>query len=101
MARPRGTVKPPQEKFLAKNIRFPPTLWAEVERRVPARERSAFIRRAVERELDSLPEPPSKPLWERIIELAESIPDEVLQRLPTDGARNVDHYLYGAPKEEP
>jgi predicted nucleic acid-binding protein len=29
MARPRGTVKDPEEKFLSKSIRVPPALWAE------------------------------------------------------------------------
>lgn len=31
--------------------------------------------------------------------IAERIPDEELARLPDDGAANLDHYLYGAPKQ--
>ncbi|MBI3912069.1 MAG: hypothetical protein HY320_14200 [Armatimonadetes bacterium] len=40
--------KPPGEKYISRQVRFPPALWAEVEESVPANERSAFIRRAVE-----------------------------------------------------
>jgi hypothetical protein len=100
MARPRGTVKAPEDKFLSKNIRFPPALWAEIERRVPARERSAFIRRAIERELNSHPQPhPSKPLWEQIVDLGDAIPEEERANLPADSSENLDHYLYGAPRK--
>ena len=34
-----------------------------------------------------------------ILELAKSIPEEELSKLPTDLASNVDHYLYGAPRQ--
>jgi hypothetical protein len=42
-----------------------------------------------------------KPIWEVALELAASIPEEDLQRVPTDGAINHDHYLYGTAKVEP
>jgi hypothetical protein len=43
--------------------------------------------------------PPMKPpIWKVLATLGESIPPEELERLPSDLARNVDHYLYGAPK---
>jgi hypothetical protein len=29
------------------------------------------------------------------------VPAEAWEELPKDGSRNVDHYLYGAPKREP
>jgi antitoxin component of MazEF toxin-antitoxin module len=38
------------------------------------------------------------PIWERIAARAAEIPPEELDKLPTDGAANVDHYLYGHPK---
>jgi hypothetical protein len=47
MARPKGTGKPPEERFVTKAMKWPPDLWREVETRIPERERSAFIRRAV------------------------------------------------------
>jgi hypothetical protein len=35
-----------------------------------------------------------------IIRLGDSIPKAELVDIPTDLARNLDHYLYGAPKED-
>jgi antitoxin component of MazEF toxin-antitoxin module len=42
--------------------------------------------------------PKRKPIWERIAELVADIPPEELDKLPTDGAAQIDHYLYGHPK---
>jgi len=42
--------------------------------------------------------PKRKPLWERAAELRRSIPDEEWAKLPTDGAEQLDHYIYGSPK---
>jgi hypothetical protein len=39
-----------------------------------------------------------RPVWERIASLAETLPEEAIAGLPADGASQVDHYLYGAPK---
>ncbi len=39
------------------------------------------------------------PIWESFATFAQSIPPEVLDRLPIDGATNHDHYLYGSPKQ--
>jgi hypothetical protein len=39
-----------------------------------------------------------KPIWELFEEASREIPDEELDRLPTDLAAQVDHYLYGTPK---
>jgi hypothetical protein len=39
------------------------------------------------------------PIWERIAELAEEIPDEAIADIPVDGATEHDHYLYGSPKK--
>jgi len=38
------------------------------------------------------------PIWEAFIEASLDIPDEELDRLPTDGATQHDHYIYGTPK---
>ena len=38
------------------------------------------------------------PIWRRIVEEMADAPEEVLAQLPTDGAENHDHYLYGWPK---
>ena len=42
-----------------------------------------------------------RPIWERIAELAATLPEEAIAGLPTDGASQLDHYLYGAPKRAP
>jgi hypothetical protein len=41
-----------------------------------------------------------KPLWQTIVELGESVPEEEWAKIPTDLARNLHHYLHGAPKEK-
>ena len=43
------------------------------------------------------PETP-KPIWDLFEEASLTIPDEELDRLPTDLAAQVDHYVYGLPK---
>ncbi len=40
----------------------------------------------------------SRPIWELADEIVANIPDEVLDKLPTDGAAQHDHYLYGTHK---
>lgn len=40
----------------------------------------------------------SRPIWEIITELSSEIPLEEWAKLPTDGAEQHDHYLYGSPK---
>lgn len=37
--------------------------------------------------------------FNKVAKIRESISDEDLAKLPTDGARNYKHYLYGHPKE--
>lgn len=43
-------------------------------------------------------ERPRLPVWERIAARAAEIPAEELDKLPADGAAQIDHYLYGHPK---
>jgi hypothetical protein len=45
-------------------------------------------------------DPAGRPFWEEIIDLGNQIPKEVWDKVPKDLAKNLDHYLYGAPKEE-
>ena len=42
-----------------------------------------------------------EPLWEKIVERGKRIPPDELANVPTDGARNLHHYLYGSPKQDP
>lgn len=39
-----------------------------------------------------------RPIWEVITDIVKGVPDEVFDRLPTDGASEVDHYVYGLSK---
>jgi hypothetical protein len=39
-----------------------------------------------------------KPIWEIADEITADIPQEVWDKLPTDAAEQIDHYLYGSPK---
>jgi antitoxin component of MazEF toxin-antitoxin module len=39
-----------------------------------------------------------QPIWERIAARAAAIPPEELEKVPADGAAQIDHYLYGHPK---
>ena len=41
----------------------------------------------------------SKPFWQWAVELGESIPAEEWAKVPTDGAANLDHYLYSHPEK--
>lgn len=43
--------------------------------------------------------PPRRTFLDIVKEIEETIPDDVLAKLPIDGAENHDHYLYGAPKK--
>lgn len=40
-----------------------------------------------------------RPIWEIALELSKKVPMEEWEKLPSDGAVNHDHYLYGAPKK--
>ncbi len=39
-----------------------------------------------------------RPIWERIAARAAETPPEEVDKLPADGAAQIDHYLYGHPK---
>lgn len=38
------------------------------------------------------------PFWEEIEELRKTVPAEEWAKLPVDGSRQLDHYIYGSPK---
>lgn len=40
----------------------------------------------------------ARPIWEIITELSAQVPMEEWEKLPSDGAEQHDHYLYGSPK---
>ncbi len=44
-------------------------------------------------------QPPYR-IWDVIADTMRSVPQEDLALLPKDGASQIDHYLYGAPKRD-
>ena len=51
--------------------------------------------------LENDPEFRKKPFWQRIVEIGNVVPQsEWRKHLPTDFARNFEHYMYGAPRED-
>ena len=53
-----------------------------------------------ERQAGEVPYDPDAPrIWEVIAQIGESVPVEEWDKVPTDLAENIDHYLYGAPKK--
>ncbi|MBE9126580.1 MULTISPECIES: hypothetical protein [unclassified Coleofasciculus] len=51
-------------------------------------------------EVERTYDPTAKPFWQRIVEIGEQVPKEEWDKLPRDFARNFEHYMYGAPREE-
>jgi len=47
---------------------------------------------------EAAPQEAPKPIWEIFEEASRDIPEDVLARVPTDLAAQVDHYIYGLPK---
>ena len=43
--------------------------------------------------------PPQRSMLDIVKEIKATIPQDVLEKLPVDGAENHDHYLYGATKK--
>ena len=42
-----------------------------------------------------------RPIWEIVDEINADLPVDTWEKVPTDGSINLDHYLYGAPKQQP
>jgi len=42
--------------------------------------------------------PRHKPIWEVAADIRNSVPAEEWAKLPSDGAEQHDHYIYGTPK---
>ena len=40
----------------------------------------------------------SVPVWKRVLDNMQAVPDEVFERIPADSSEQLDHYLYGTPK---
>lgn len=42
----------------------------------------------------------ARPLWELVVEIGAQVPEEEWAKVPSDLSKNVDHYLYGALKDD-
>ncbi len=42
---------------------------------------------------------PKKTIWDKLDERLKNVPAEEFAEIPADASRNLDHYLYGAPKK--
>ena len=42
-----------------------------------------------------------RPVWELAEKINAGLPADTWDNVPTDGSINLDHYLYGAPKQQP
>lgn len=62
------------------------------------REILALVSEMLQKEQEPLSLKNSRPIWEIIAEISAEIPMEEWAKLPTDGAEQHDHYLYGSPK---
>lgn len=52
----------------------------------------------LERSVDGSLSVDRRPIWEVIADNMKDVPVEEFEKLPKDGASQVDHYLYGHPK---
>jgi hypothetical protein len=62
---------------------------------------SSYASQVLERDLRSTETqavPGEAPIWDIVTDIMKDVPDEVFDRLPRDGASQVDHYIYGLPK---
>ena len=50
-------------------------------------------------ERESPLDPSARSIWEELAEIAQSIPREEWNKLPSDLTDNLDHYIYGTPKQ--
>ena len=58
----------------------------------------ALVDEMLKQDQERRPRENVRPIWEIITELSAQIPLEEWAKLPTDGAEQHDHYLYGSPK---
>jgi hypothetical protein len=62
--------------------------------------RSTKARQAMQMSTDQGMPKDDRPIWEVADQIIAQIPPEAFNNLPTDGAAQIDHYLYDAPKQK-
>ncbi|MFM7425561.1 MAG: hypothetical protein ACKO7W_11300 [Elainella sp.] len=59
------------------------------------------LRHKIEEQTDSSQQSPSLPPFLQFVEeISAQVPREEWEKLPKDLSKNIDHYLYGSPKDE-
>lgn len=53
-----------------------------------------------EKSEDAAYDPTARPIWELAVEIGAQVPDEEWARVPSDLSKNLDHYLYRAPRND-
>ena len=83
------------------NINLPEDGAAELAAKAEARGVSteAYARQVLERDLEEGRF--AEPFWKAFTQRVHALPSDAFDVLPTDGASEHDHYLYGAPKRNP
>ena len=87
-------------------LNLPPEQEATLKARALAQGVSAeqYARGVLEKDLkafDSASQPGGRHISEIIAEITADVPAEEFDKLPRDGSREHDHYLYGHPKRNP
>lgn len=49
---------------------------------------------------DAAYDPTARPIWELAVEIGAQVPDEEWAKVPSDLSKNLDHYLYRAPRDD-
>lgn len=65
-----------------------------------AAHRPTGVPAGLQHEENSVVESSDRPIWEVIADIMKDVPDKVFDRLPKDGASQIDHYIYGLPKRD-
>jgi len=60
----------------------------------------AWLKRLAEAEGEAPAEHPLRTAADIVLDCMRQVPPEIMASLPTDGADQHDHYLYGSPKRE-
>lgn len=63
-----------------------------------AKEQPLSHNSAVQAEQEAQDTDSTSSIWDSFSSLTENMPEDILAQLPTDGAEQHDHYIYGTPK---
>jgi hypothetical protein len=66
---------------------------------LPLEKQQEVLEFAEQLAVDPAPSATARSIWDEIREITADVPDEEWAKLPTDGAEQHDHYLYGSPKK--